>query len=101
EEQGGGGIVAGRDRGGGGFVQRRRDAAAGEPAVDRFDPERQARPSGPGGAGAFDGANLVAQGGEARISRQGSVHATRTHMFTLCSASIHRESRPAEGKHAL
>ena len=68
--------------------------AASPPPASRSstagEPERQHRPGRGRGTAALDGANLGAQGVEAGRRRNG--HATRTLLFTLCSASGFTES---------
>jgi len=93
EEQGRGGLVIGGTAGRRGLVQPPGQAAPRQPFVHPGDAEWQARPPVSGGTGAFDPAHLLAQGGEARIHGGRSLHATRTHMFVLCSASSAPESR--------
>ena len=92
DEQGRGGLVIGRKRRRRDLVQPPGQSAARQPFVHFRYVERQARPPVSGETGAFDPAHLLPQGGEARIHDGRNVHATRTHMFALCSAASSAES---------
>lgn len=92
DEQGRGGFVIGAGRCRRGLVQPPGKTAARQPFVHFRHADRQARPIVAGGTGVLDPAHLFAQGGKARIQKGRRLHATRTHMFVLCSASSPAES---------
>lgn len=69
EKQGGGGIVAGREARRRRLVQSGQQPAPGEPRIHRPEPERQRRPGRGHGTATLDGADLGAQGVEARGRR--------------------------------
>jgi len=93
EKQGRGGLVIGRGRGRCRLVQPAGESAARQSFVHLRNAEGETRPRpGPGRAGPFDRAHLRPQGGEARIQGTGSLHATRTRLFALCSDAFPTES---------
>jgi len=95
EEQGRRGIVAGFGARGRRLVQRRPcEPAARQPCIDLIDSERQHAASGRP-ASLLDRFDLGAQRSEARIFGRVDLHATRTHLFALCSASCTTESSKA------
>jgi len=89
EEQGRGAFVVQPGAGRRGLVQPVRQPAPGQALVDVQDAEGQARPPVvAGGAGTLDPAHLLAQGGEARVQGGRNRHATRIHLFLLCSLVV-------------